>query len=43
MNTLLKLYNPSNPAPLYERGFADPNMLRYYVLVHDVRSGKQSE
>ncbi|CAG8551197.1 225_t:CDS:10 [Funneliformis mosseae] len=34
-NTLLQLYNDTTPAPIFEKGFMDPNILKYCVLLHD--------
>ncbi|CAI2163877.1 1745_t:CDS:10 [Funneliformis geosporum] len=34
-NTLLQLYNDLTPAPIFEKGFMDPNILKYCVLLHD--------
>ncbi|KAL1917610.1 uncharacterized protein VTP21DRAFT_4003 [Calcarisporiella thermophila] len=38
METLLQLYNITTPAPIFEKGFIDPNLLKYYVLIHDGHS-----
>ncbi|KAG9298934.1 hypothetical protein G9A89_015956 [Geosiphon pyriformis] len=35
INTLNQLFNANTPAPIYEKGFMDPNILKYYVLLHD--------
>ncbi|KAJ3068765.1 hypothetical protein HK102_007093, partial [Quaeritorhiza haematococci] len=35
VSTLAKLYNPSNPPPGFAKVYLDPNVLRYYLLVHD--------
>ncbi|RGB32937.1 ER-golgi trafficking TRAPP I complex 85 kDa subunit-domain-containing protein [Rhizophagus diaphanus] len=34
-NTLHQLSNTTPPAPIFEKGFMDPNILKYYVLLHD--------
>ncbi|RUP46788.1 ER-golgi trafficking TRAPP I complex 85 kDa subunit-domain-containing protein [Jimgerdemannia flammicorona] len=35
INTLLRPYDPASPAPIFDKGFMDPNVLKYYVLIHD--------
>ncbi|GAB5587594.1 hypothetical protein Unana1_02494 [Umbelopsis nana] len=38
MATMMELINSHNVIPGSERGFIDPNVLRYYVLIHDGHS-----
>ncbi|CAJ0823061.1 10537_t:CDS:10 [Entrophospora sp. SA101] len=35
VKTANELFNNDNPAPIYEKGFMDPNLLKCYVLLHD--------
>jgi hypothetical protein len=35
MATMMELVNTHSVVPGSERGFIDPNILRYYVLIHD--------
>ncbi|ORX43881.1 hypothetical protein DM01DRAFT_1295694 [Hesseltinella vesiculosa] len=35
MGTIMQLYNPNVPAFTLDKPFVDPNILRYYVLLHD--------
>lgn len=35
MATMMELVNKHNIIPGSDRGFIDPNVLRYYVLIHD--------
>ncbi|CAG8595408.1 16304_t:CDS:10, partial [Acaulospora morrowiae] len=33
--TLSQMYNITTPAPIFDKGFMDTNILKYYVLLHD--------
>ncbi|CAG8766675.1 20118_t:CDS:2, partial [Gigaspora rosea] len=35
IDTLRQMYNITTPAPIFEKGFMDPNILKCYVLLHD--------
>ncbi|CAG8459139.1 6976_t:CDS:10 [Ambispora leptoticha] len=35
LNQFAQLFDDNMPAPIYEKGFMDPNILKYYVLLHD--------
>lgn len=37
-----RLYE-SQKVPLFDKGFVDPNVLKYYVLVHDCQLGDFSK
>lgn len=44
LNALASLYAATSPTELYkDQPYMDPNVLRYYVVVHDVRNGDLSE
>jgi len=43
INTLLKLFHSQQPPPIFNKGFMDPNVLKYYVLLHDATRGKLEE
>ncbi|ORY05323.1 hypothetical protein K493DRAFT_204561 [Basidiobolus meristosporus CBS 931.73] len=42
-NTLQQLHNLAASAPIYDKGFIDSNILRYYVLLHDNQNGNITE
>lgn len=35
MGTITQLYNPNIPSFTVDKPYVDPNVLRYYVLLHD--------
>ena len=44
LNALASLYAATSPTELYkDQPYMDPNVLRYYVVVHDVRNGDLAE
>jgi hypothetical protein len=43
MATMMELINSHNVIPGSERGFIDPNVLRYYVLIHDGHSATMEQ
>lgn len=43
LNTLLKLYQQNAPPPALNKPYIDPNILKYYLILHDGSSGKMDE
>ncbi|KAI9496625.1 ER-golgi trafficking TRAPP I complex 85 kDa subunit-domain-containing protein [Zychaea mexicana] len=43
MGTITQLYNPNIPSFTVDRPYVDPNILRYYVLLHDPHTASESQ
>lgn len=39
IDTLQRLYQPQNPPPPFDKGYMDPSIPKYYVVLHDVARG----
>ncbi|KAI8149716.1 ER-golgi trafficking TRAPP I complex 85 kDa subunit-domain-containing protein [Fennellomyces sp. T-0311] len=43
MGTITQLYNPNIPSFTVDRPYVDPNILRYYVLLHDPHRASEAQ
>lgn len=43
IGTITQLYNPNIPSFTIDRPFVDPNILRYYVVLHDPNTTSEDQ